>query len=208
MFGIAATARAIPAQRVHRLRGQPDMTDNGDTAGRKESDGRRHRLTALKLDCGGAGFGHYARSRGKGLFGACFIAAKGHVDHDDRMIAATHHGGAVRAHHVERDRQRRRQAVNHLRQTVPHQQHVAVGIEQLRHARRIGGEHDDGLLALARLDLRHRQPLHRSGCGMGAAGGCVERIGRRHKGFLARLPGTGQSQGISAARQPPPPDCR
>ena len=56
---------------------------------------------------------------------------------------------AMGAHHVEADRDGGRQAVNDLAEAVADQQQVAMRIEELRHARRIGGEHDDRLAALS-----------------------------------------------------------
>ena len=40
-LGIVAAAGAIAAERVHRLRGQPDMADHRNAALRQEGDGRR-----------------------------------------------------------------------------------------------------------------------------------------------------------------------
>ena len=87
---------------------------------------------------------------------------------DQRVPAAAHHRGAVRAHHLHRHRDRRRQAVDHLAEAVADQQHVAMRIEQLRHAHRVGGQHHDRLFGLARRTLR-----------------------ARIEGAVMRLPGTG-----------------
>ena len=52
----------------------------------------------------------------------------------------------MRAHHLHRHRNGRRQAVDHLAEAVADQQHVAVRIEQLRHPHRVSGQHHDRLL--------------------------------------------------------------
>ena len=184
MFLLAFAACAIAAQRVHRLRRQADMGHHRDAALGQEADRFRHRLAAFQLDAGAAGFGHNAAGAGKGLLGRCLIGAEGHVDQDDAVIAAAHHGGAMGDHHVERDRQGGGQAIDDLGQRIADQQHVAMRIEQLRLARGIGGQHHQRLvglaLELAALDLGHGQPLHRRGRGIGAAGRGVEREGRGH----------------------------
>ena len=100
--------------------------------------------------------------------GERFVAAERHVDGDQRMPAAAHDGGAMSAHHLHRHRDGRRQAVDHLAEAVADQQHVAMRIEQLRHAHRVGGQHHDRLLGLAAIALR-----------------------ARIEGAVMRLPGTG-----------------
>ena len=105
----------------------------------------RHRLAALQLHRRGAGFLEDARGAEERLLGRGLIAAERHVDDDEAVPAAAHHGGAVRAHHLEADRHGRGQAVDHLPQQIADEQHVAMRIEQLRHPHGVGGQHHQRL---------------------------------------------------------------
>ena len=74
---------------------------------------------------------------------------------------------AVSDHHVERDGDGRRQAVDDLTEAVADEQQVAMLVEQLRHPHRVGGKSDDRLLGLS-VDLagaqrRRGHPLARHG---------------------------------------------
>jgi hypothetical protein len=116
------------------------------------------------------------------------------------MPAATHNGGAMGAHHLDAYRDGGRQAVDHLTQAVPDQQDLAMGIQQLRHAHGVGGEHDDRLFG-AKAAVVGRgfsppergdgHPLARNRHRSGAAGRIVDRErghGRAHSGGTAVLP--------------------
>ena len=143
----------------------------------EEGDGLGHRLAALQLHRRRAGLLEDPRGVAERLLGALLIGAERHVDGDQSVPRAAHHRGAVRAHHLEADRNGRGQAVNDLAEAVADQQQVAMRIEQLRHPHRVGGERDDRLAALAGQDRRRGQPLHRRRRRRGAAGRRVDRVG-------------------------------
>ena len=95
LFGlrIVAAAGAVAAERIDRLRGQPDMADHRNAALRQEGDGRRHRLAALELHRRGAGLLQHPRGVAERLLGAFLIGAERHVDatracHEPRTTAA------------------------------------------------------------------------------------------------------------------------
>ncbi len=114
MFFLAFAARRIAAERIDRLWCQPDMRHHRYATRTQEGDRFCHRLAALELDRRRAGFGKNAAGRGERLRRRGLVAAERHVDDDQRVKAAAHNRGAVRAHHVERDRQRRGEAVDDL----------------------------------------------------------------------------------------------
>ena len=146
---LLAAARAIAPEDVHSLRGEADMADHRDSALGQQPDGRRHRFAALELDRRAAGLLHHPRAACERLLGRALIASERHVDRDQGVPASAHHRRAVRAHHVERDGDGRGKAVDHLAKAVADQQHVAMRVEQLRHAHRVGGQRDDRLFRLA-----------------------------------------------------------
>ena len=164
-FVRALAARAIAAEHVDRLRGQADVADDRDAAVGEEVDCRRHRLAALQLHCRAAGLLHDPRGAGEGLLWRAFIASKRHVDGDQAVPAAAHDRSAMSAHHFQRHRYGGGQPVNHLPQAVADQQDFAMRIEQLGHAHRVGGQHDERLLGLpillAGTDCRNRHSLAR-----------------------------------------------
>ena len=79
-LGIVAAAGAIAAERVHRLRGQPDMADHRDAALDEEGDRLGHRLAALQLHRRRAGFLEHPRGVAERLLRALLIGAERHVD--------------------------------------------------------------------------------------------------------------------------------
>jgi hypothetical protein len=105
---------------------------------------------------------------------------KGHIDDNGGMVAAAYDRSAMRCHHLHGDGHSMRQAVNHLRQRIANQQHIAMRIHQLRHAHGIGGQHDQRFAALPLPNARYREPLHRlrrrvrtaGGYGQGQGFGC------------------------------------
>ncbi|MCY1540201.1 hypothetical protein D9M68_758260 [compost metagenome] len=179
------------------------MAHDRDAAGRQVGDRRRHALPAFQFDRARAGFLHDARGRAEGLFGAFLVAAEGHVHDDQRAPRAAHHGGAVRDHHVQRDRHGGRQAVDGLRQAVAHEQGVAVRVQQFCHARRVGGEHHQRLLALAGPERGDARPGRAGGSRGSGQGG-----GRRHLiPLLSRVPGLAPEPGRACAPDPCPSRC-
>jgi hypothetical protein len=94
-------------------------------------------------------------SIGKGLLRRFFIAAERQIHDHDRPVRSAHHGRAMRDHHVQRHLHGGIQAINHLPQRIADQQHIAMLVEDLRHAGRIGGQHDDGFAILAFGDGGH-----------------------------------------------------
>ena len=93
------------------------------------------------------------------LLGIGLIGAEGQVDHDQRMGRGPHHRLSVQDHHLERDTDRRRQAVHDHAERITDEQQIAIGVEQRRHRRRVGGEADDFLAPLAGCDVRRGDTL-------------------------------------------------
>jgi hypothetical protein len=125
----------------------------------EEADGVRHLRPALELHRVAAGFLQYPGGAGEGLRRAFLIGAERHVHGDAGMGRAPHHRRAVRDHHVERHAERGVHAVEHHAERVADDEDVDMRIEEPRHRRRIGGERDDGLAALACLELRNGDAL-------------------------------------------------
>ncbi len=165
------------------------MAHHRDAALVEETDRFRHLRAAFELDRGRARLLEQEGRAFEGLLGRLFVRPERHVDHDHRMIAAAHDRRGVGGHHVERDGDGGGQAVDHLRQRIPDQQHVAMRIEQLRLPRGVSGQHHQRLggfpIGLVRADFRDRQPLHRLGSGVGPAGAGIELEGGGHGHPLA-----------------------
>ena len=175
----------------------------------EEGDRLGHRLAALQLHRRRAGLLEHARGVAERLLRALLIGAERHVDRDQSVPRTAHHRRAMRAHHLEADRDGRRQAVNHLAEAVADQQEIAMRIEQLRHPHRVGGERDDRLAALARQDRRRGQSLHRRRAGRRAAGRGVDRVGghgARFSGSLRRIESRGAA--FIARTSKPATSCR
>ena len=64
-------------------------------------------------------------------------------------------------HHVQGHRGRRRQPVDNHPQAVAYQQEIDMRIEHFRHRRSVGGQADNLLAALARDNIRYRDPAGR-----------------------------------------------
>lgn len=183
--------RAVAAQDVHRLRRQAHMSHHGDAARRQEGDRGGHGLAAFQLDGGRAGFLQHAGGRREGLLGTGFVAAERHVHHHQRGARAARHGRAVRDHGVQRDGDGGWQSVDGLRQAVAHQQRVAAGIQQLGHARRVRGQHDQRFLALAGAEGGHG---HAAGAGALAFRVAVVDMRASCSGCAAGLAGSAASR--------------
>ena len=155
----------------------------------EESDGFGHLLAAFQLHRGGARLLEQIGSIFERLFLRRLVGTERHVDDHDRVIAAPDDGGRMVRHHLQRDGNGRWQSVDHLAERIPDQQDVAMRIEDLRLTRRIGGQHDQRFLrfavCLVGANLRHRQPFHWLGRGVGAAGARIELECGRHWRALA-----------------------
>ena len=165
---LAAPRRAEAARDVHRLRHQPHMAAHRHPALDQEPDGGCHRDPAFELDGGGTGFPQDAGGTAKRLCRAFLVGPEGEVDEHAGMAGGAHHGGTMRHHHVERDRQRGGQPVDHHPEAVAHQQHVAMRVEQASDRCRVGGEAHDRRPAFAGPDVGNadppcrRRPAHRA----------------------------------------------
>ena len=93
----------------------------------QEGDGLGHLRAAFELDRGTAGLGHDPCGGAERLLRRFLIAAERQVDDDQRMRGRAHDRGAMRDHHVQRDRQGAVEAVDHHAQTVADQQQIDSG---------------------------------------------------------------------------------
>jgi hypothetical protein len=162
-FRFSAPTSAVPAERVHGLRRQPDMADHRYPALGQEAHRVRHRRTAFQLHRRAARFLHHDRATVERLLGRSFIRAERHVDRDQGVPASANDCSAMRDHHFQGYRDGGRQAVNDLTEAVADEQQVAMLVEQLRHSHRVGGQRDDRLFGVS-VDLagaqgRSRHPL-------------------------------------------------
>jgi hypothetical protein len=115
-----------------------------------------HLPPAFELDRGAAGFGHDARGVAERLLARFLIAAKRHVDDDQRRRRAAHDRPAMRDHHVEGDRQGVVEPVQHHPDRVADQQEIDMRVEKPRDRRGVGGQPDDRGAAL--LQIADRPP--------------------------------------------------
>ena len=125
----------------------------------RKRDRLGHFLAAFELDRGAAGLGQHAGGGAERLLRRFLVAAERQVDRDQRVLGRAHDRGAMRDHHVERDRQGAVKAVDGHRQAVADQQQIDLVVEMPRDRRRIGRQADHLVAALAALDLRHRYAL-------------------------------------------------
>ena len=128
----------------------------------EEVDGLGHAASAFELDRAALRFLDDLRRIVKGLRGALFIGAEGHVDHDERAFGAPHHRASMHDHQVERHRQCRFESVHDHAERVADQQEVDILVGNRRGMGVVGRERDDRLPALAGKDIRRRQPLGRN----------------------------------------------
>ena len=124
---LVMAARAVAAERIDRLRRQPDMAHHRHAAPGQERDRLGHLLAAFELDRHAAGLGHHPGGGAERLLRRGLIAAERQVDDDQRVLGRPHHRGAMRDHHVERDRQGAVEAVDHHRQAVADQEEIDLG---------------------------------------------------------------------------------
>ena len=73
---LGVAARAVAAERVDRLRRQPDMAHHRDAATHEKRDRLGHFLAAFELDRGAAGLGQHARGGAEGLLRRFLIASR------------------------------------------------------------------------------------------------------------------------------------
>ena len=154
-----AALRLEAAEDVDRLRRQPDMRHHRNAALAEEADGLAHALAAFELDGAALGFLHHHRRIAERLLRAFLIGAERHVDDDQRPLGAAHHRAAMQDHQVERHGKRRLESMHHHAERVAHQQEVDILVGNRRRMGVIGGERDDGVLALAGGDLGRREAL-------------------------------------------------
>jgi hypothetical protein len=120
-------------------------------------DGGGHGGAALDLHGLTARLLHDPHGVGVGLFRRALVRAERHVDHDHRAFGAAHHRLAMQDHHLHGHAHGVGQAVDDHAQRVADQQHVAGRVQRGGDGRRVGGQADDGLAALARGDVGSRQ---------------------------------------------------
>jgi len=131
------------------------MAEHRDAALDQEGYSFGHGRTALQLHAGTAGLRHYPGRAAERLRRAFLVAAERQVhDHQGRGGAA-HDGATMRDHHLERDRHRAGQAVDHHAQAVADQEQVAGRIQKARHRRGVGRQADQGFSTLALPESRY-----------------------------------------------------
>ena len=124
---LAFALHPVPAELVHRLRGEPDVAHDRNARLRDAM----HRLgdpnAALQLHRLRAGFLQEASSILQRLLNAEVVGEERHVGGDQRALGAAHHRRRVVQHHLHRHRDGGAVAQHHLPQ--------AVADEDDRHAR-------------------------------------------------------------------------
>ena len=128
--------------------------DRNAAVGQKP-DGFAHPFATLEFHSTAAGFLHHHGGVAKGDVGAFFIAAKRHIDHDQRLLRAAHHRLAMHDHQVERHRHRAGHAVHHHAQTVTDQNEIGDLVNNGGGMRVIRGQRDNRLPAFHFCNLRH-----------------------------------------------------
>jgi hypothetical protein len=130
------------------------MAHHGNAALGEKRHRLRHSLPSLKLDGAALRFLQDPHRGMKCLFLRSFIGAERHVDHDQGMLRAAHHRPALQDHHLERHRHRGLETVHDIAEGVADQDDVAMPVDQRRGMGVVGGQHHDGLAALASEDVR------------------------------------------------------
>ena len=138
------------------------MGHHRHAAAGEERDGLGQARAAFELDGAAAGFLEHARRRHEGLLLRHLVGPERQVNHDQRVSRAAHHRMALKDHHVERHRDRGLQPVHHHAERIPHQDDVAMPVEDARRMGVIGREHHDRLAALAGANVGSRQPPTRA----------------------------------------------
>jgi hypothetical protein len=90
----------------------------------------------------------------KRLFFRGLVGAERHVDHDQRMLRAAHHGVALQDHHVQRHRHRGLEPMHDIAQGIADQDDIAIAIDQSGGMGVIRGQHHDRLAILAGANIR------------------------------------------------------
>ena len=158
--GLAALPlNAETAVRVDRLRHKPDMSHDRYAALHKKRDRRSQRRARFQLDAVATGFPHDPGGVAVRPFGRFLVRSERHVDDDASAPRAARHRGAVRDHHLQRDRQRVFQPVEHHAERVADKQAVDVLVEYPCRRGGVGGQNDDGIAALARRQFRRCNAL-------------------------------------------------
>src|SRR5262249_59913373 len=88
---LAATLRTERADRVDRLRREPDMAHDRNAALDQKGDRLGHAAPALKLDRSAAGLLQHPCRRHESLLLGGFVGAERHVDNDESLLRSAHH---------------------------------------------------------------------------------------------------------------------
>ena len=127
----------------------------------QKAHGLGHLRTTFELDRGASGIGHDARGVAERLLRGFLIGAERQVDDDHCPRRAAHDGRAMRDHHLDRDRKRAVETVDHHAQRIADQQEVYVRVEQPGDGCGIGGQPDDRCGAFDK--VADRAPAHPAG---------------------------------------------
>ena len=80
------------------------------------------------------------------------------IDDHQRALRAAHHRVTLQDHHVKRHRHGGFETVHHHAERVADQDDIAIGVDDARGVRVIGGQAHDRLAALAGADIGRGQP--------------------------------------------------
>ena len=137
------------AQRHHGLRGEADMAHDGNAALGEEMDGVGHPRSALELDGAAARLLQDARGVAECLLRQFLVGPERHVDDDEGLRGAAHHGTALEDHHVESDGDRGLEPVHDHPETVADKDKIDIRIDDSCRMGVIGRQRDDRLATLA-----------------------------------------------------------
>ena len=115
------------------------MAHHGDAAPDQKIDGLSHLGAAFELDRGTPGFLQHPRRIAKRLRRRFLIGTKRHIDDHAAALRASHHGGTMRDHHVERDTKSRVEPVEHHAERIADNKDIDMGIQKRGHRSTVGG---------------------------------------------------------------------
>ena len=148
-FLLLGGAYHVCAKLVDALRGESEVTHDGDSSGEYAADRFENLLAAFELDGIGTGLLHDADGGGEGLFGVALISAEGHINHHQGTLDGAFDRGGVDYHLVEGDGQGSLVTFHDIGGRVADQDHVDFGgIEELGHGIVVCGKHGDFLAVL------------------------------------------------------------
>ncbi len=174
-FFVGTALGAEAAFGIDRLGTQADMPHHRNATVGQETDRFGDVRPGFHLDRLGAG--HFQQLHGVlvGLHRPAFVAAERHVDDDKGLPGFAHHRLAVQDHHLHGHADGVGQAVDDHADAVADQQDVAVGIENLGHRRRVGGQANQRRLPLAGADVGYADAFD-EGWGLGAHARILKRF--------------------------------